>query len=546
MLTWSTSVPTAYSTILSVPEETYCVYFELIIMSERGKSAFVGVVFTVFLLYSIFAAFLPPDPSIIQHRWPQPRSPYRDANISTSIPNVSTTISSDVGTTPEPVHNCSASKTLVYIKSHKTGSTTLQTIVNRFGFYHNLSFVFNKKSSYNGHFYFIPVTVKSPQTYFLPPLGVRAGDYRKYKDYDMLAVHVRYNRTAMDKFMKKDVKYISIIREPSDQWESAFTQFLFEDAFPDAKSIPKEKWIEMFLEKPSFYREKLHYMKFENVMGRRWYYAQNSQMYDLGLDTGHSFYNETIINATIRSIDKEFVMILVLEYFDESLLILKKELCWDYEDIVYIPKNLRDSRRNLTDEVRQKIREFNYADVLLYDYFNKTLWRKIKEYGPKFEEDLQYFKNLNQHITNECGNANRNTFKKGKRIFKYKDSEFSPKKNATFFCRTVAENKRALFQRVYERQNPYKKRPRPPAKTLPKQEPSRVSAARNRIQETAIAAKARAVRLLQAHNAKINSGIAKTSGASTNMTNNNPTSQLTPKKNIDAPVAEHEDEHRPI
>ena len=270
----------------------------------------------------------------------------------------------------------------------------------------------------------------------------------------MLAVHVRYNRTAMDGFMKKGTKYISIIREPSAQWESAITQFLFEDAFPNASAIPKEKWIDKFLKKPSYYREKIRFLSYEGVMGRRWYYAQNSQMYDLGLDAGRAFYNETIINATIRKLEREFTLILITEYFDESLLILKKELCWDFNDIVYVPKNLRESRRNLTDAVRHKIRKFNYADVLLYNHFNNTLWKKIEEYGPKFEHDLRYFREINHHIFQQCGNNTSHLEKRGKRVVKYK--EFSPKKNATMFCRTVAENKGVLFRRVYDRQNLFK------------------------------------------------------------------------------------------
>ena len=371
-------------------------------------------------------------------------TPISDASRTTSITEI----------TPEPIQTCTSWKTLVFIKSHKTGSTTLQTIVNRFGFFHNLSFVFNKQSAKNGHFYFLPVTSDSPAKYFLPPLNVSAKDFKMYTNYDMLAVHVRYNRTAMDGFMKNGTKYISIIREPSTQWESAFSQFLFEEAFPNASAIPSESWIDKFLEKPSYYRERLRSMSYEGVMGRRWYYAQNSQMYDLGLDTGRDFYNETIINATIRKLEKEFTLILITEYFDESLLILKKELCWDFDDIVYLPKNLRISRRNLSDAVRQKIRLFNYADVLLYDYFNKTLWKKIKEYGPKFEHDLRYFRELNQDIFQQCGNNASKTAKRGKRIIKYK--EFSAKKNATIFCRTVAEYKGVLFRRVYDRQNPYK------------------------------------------------------------------------------------------
>ena len=356
-------------------------------------------------------------------------------------------------TTSASIENCTRWKNLVFIKSHKTGSTTLQTIVNRFGFFHNLSFVFNKKYPENGHFYFLPVTVDSPRKYFLPPLNVRAGAYELYINYDMLAVHVRYNRIAMDKFMKKGTKYITILREPSTQWESAFDEFLFEDAFPNASAIPEDSRIDKFLKKPFYYRERLRFLPYEGVMGRRWYYAQNSQMYDLGLDADNDFYNKTVINATIRKLEKEFTLILIMEYFDESLLILKKELCWEFHDIVYFPKNMRESRRNLNDAARYKIRRFNHADVLLYNYFNNTLWEKVKEYGPKFEHDLRYFRELNHHIFQQCGNDTALIANKGTRVMKYKD--FLPKENATLFCRTVAENKKVLFRRIYDRQNPY-------------------------------------------------------------------------------------------
>ena len=341
----------------------------------------------------------------------------------------------------------------MFIKTHKTGSTTLQTIVNRFGLFHNLSFVFNRRSSYNGHFYFLPVTAASPQKYFLPPIHVRQGDYKNYKNYDMLAVHVRYNRTAMDVFMRNGTKYITIIREPSSQWESAFEHFMFQEAFKNSSKIPKERWLGEFLSRPSYYREKLRLMKWENVMGRRWYYAQNNLMYDLGLDPEMGFYNETTINATIKRLDMEFTLILLTEYFDESLLVLKKELCWEYEDIVYFPKNQREARRNISEEIRDKIRKWNHADTLLYDHFNKTLWRKVQEYGPSFEADLAYFQDFNNYIFTECVDPST-VLTTSTRTHKYK--EYEPKENATLFCQTVAEHKRQLFDRIYERQNPYK------------------------------------------------------------------------------------------
>ncbi len=342
---------------------------------------------------------------------------------------------------------CSPQNQIAFIKTHKTASTTLQTIVNRYGFFQNLSFVFNKNSINNGHFYFIPLTPRNQQRLFLPPLKVRFTDYPRY-NFDIIAVHVRYDRVTMEKFMKKNTKYISIIRDPVTQWESAFDFFKFQDAFgPNMTQIPEDMWIETFLNNPSFYREKLKHLWYENVVGRRWYYARNSQIFDFGLDSS-KFDDEVVINNTIKHLEQEFTFILLAEYFDESLLILKKEFCWKYEDIVYLRKNTRVKRRKLSTDVQQRIRDWNRADWLLYQYFNKTFWNKVINYGPHFDQDLVYFRNFNLEIFQKCASKNV------ARI--YKNIEFIPKTNSSLFCRTIAGDKQSLFRRIFNRQNPMK------------------------------------------------------------------------------------------
>ena len=124
-----------------------------------------------------------------------------------------------------------------------------------------------------------------PEKSFLPPLKVETGDYDNYKNYDILSQHVRYNRTLMRRLMRRDTKYITIIREPSAQWESAFDALMFYQAFgKDHGEIPSKKWLTTFLEKAwSYYREKLRFISYDGLRALHWYYAQNSQMYDLGL-----------------------------------------------------------------------------------------------------------------------------------------------------------------------------------------------------------------------------------------------------------------------
>ncbi|XP_077986077.1 uncharacterized protein LOC144440565 [Glandiceps talaboti] len=60
----------------------------------------------------------------------------------------------------------------------------------------------------------------------------------------------------------------------------------------------------------------------------------------------------------------------------------------------------------MSTSLRDKIYKWNSLDVKVYDRFNKTLWRKIKEYGEDFEKDLQEFRRLRDAVSRDCGDEN--------------------------------------------------------------------------------------------------------------------------------------------
>ena len=110
-------------------------------------------------------------------------------------------------TVPEPLQRpCTPGRPvqrLVYLKTHKTASTTLKQPLERFGYTRNLSFALaaNKKPSGNCFDYDYGADVASS---FLPPIGAVRGSAPKagYK-YDMMSIHIRYKRAIMDTFMKE-------------------------------------------------------------------------------------------------------------------------------------------------------------------------------------------------------------------------------------------------------------------------------------------------------------------------------------------------------
>ncbi|XP_071950491.1 uncharacterized protein [Antedon mediterranea] len=347
--------------------------------------------------------------------------------------------------------NCSPSKTNVaFIKTHKTGSTTLGHLINRYGYHNRLSFVMNKHSRHNGHLVYYNVTKDSPRLKFLPPIGVKMRDYNNYK-YNIIAIHVRYNRHAMDSFMKPNTKYISIIRDPGSQFESAFSHFQFDDAFPINErrkfNTTKDK-LEHFLKKPNQYRDRLKLMSWENSMGLRWYYARNNQAFDLGLD--HKYHmNTNMVQKFIDRLGREITVVLLTEYLNESLLVLRKKMCWTWSDILYIAKNRRPQVETLPELLREKIRSWNAVDTMMYNHFNRTLWKQVKEYGENFQEDLSMFKEMLNQVFTECVSTQYQ--KSQGRDFHW--VEYQPRVGSSYECKLLVESKKKLFKKIWTRQD---------------------------------------------------------------------------------------------
>ena len=128
----------------------------------------------------------------------------------------------------------------------------------------------------------------------------------------------------------------------------------------------------------------------------------NGMFFDLGLKTAN-YHRTAAVRDAISDVEDEFSLVLVYEYLDESLVLLKRKLCWELDDILYI-KPFSDNIQ--TQEVNiaklKKIREWSLADFSLYQYFNKSLWNQIAEQGEDFQHEVAYFKMKNKQLNKDC------------------------------------------------------------------------------------------------------------------------------------------------
>ena len=271
-----------------------------------------------------------------------------------------------------PVHH------ILFLKTHKTGSSTMANIFFRYGDSRNLTFVLS------------PSTLLGwPHKFHIThPLRLFS------KVPNILCSHARFNKKPMNwLFPRETSKYVTILRNPVDNFESVFNFAQLGKQFGFGDNLDA---LEKFLTKGIDY-DSTH-------KGLMTHLSRNPMMFDLGLSP--KFYqNLTAVKKYIRFLNKEFDLVMIMDYFDESLVLMKRLLCWELEDILYVKLNARldkEIAKDLSKTVQENIKRWNMADVLLFDHFNATFWRKVKMEGPSFDDDLAAFRRKKENIKSLC------------------------------------------------------------------------------------------------------------------------------------------------
>ena len=199
--------------------------------------------------------------------------------------------------------------------------------------------------------------------------------------------------------MPIDTTYVTILRDPADQFESAFRFFELSKIL----GIEAEEPLRTFLDKPWMFLERKLSQNMTALEFQRVQLSRNGMLFDLGIDPETADISEHV-NNYITQIDHDFSLVMLMEYFDESLILLKRLLCWSLDDILYFPMNKRvvPDRISISGELRDQIRTWNMADSLLYEYFNKTFWRKVRDQGKDFYQEVRLFRSKLQQMRRAC------------------------------------------------------------------------------------------------------------------------------------------------
>ncbi|XP_006825848.1 galactosylceramide sulfotransferase-like [Saccoglossus kowalevskii] len=250
-------------------------------------------------------------------------------------------------------------------------------------------------------------------------------------EYNMLVSHVPFNKTAIDRVIR-NATYITILRHPVATYESIFGYFKFDKYFKIERNNTSDDPFETFLSNSDEYFRNVKDSYFKTLL-------RNRQMFDVGLEL-KNYNNESLVDNVIQQASNEFDLVMIAEYFDESLVLLKNLLSWDFEDILYLEKNKRNNnlRFQIDSRKRQRILEINEADYKLYQHFNKTFWNKVEAYGDGFHEDVATFRGMLQKMRTGCVDEGKfvidNKNRRNSTLLKNNAPTYCPKVNRDDFA----------------------------------------------------------------------------------------------------------------
>lgn len=133
-------------------------------------------------------------------------------------------------------------------------------------------------------------------------------------------------------------------------------------------------------------------------------FGLNMQMFDLGFDPTQ-VPSEDDLRAEFDKLNRRFDLVMILERFHESLVLLKHLLCWTTNDVAYLKINALGSRAkyNFTAEDKARVRALSTLDVALYDYFSKRFDDKVRHFGKtKMQWELEQLQKANDFLQRKC------------------------------------------------------------------------------------------------------------------------------------------------
>lgn len=169
----------------------------------------------------------------------------------------------------------------------------------------------------------------------------------------MVAFHARFDARSWTRVISRNDSsafYVASVRDAAEQFRSLYTfvgygSFYGSGRLANFLRAPRLYFRHSYIRPAQRLRQSgLPYSRWPEAIGRdaalRLPPARNPQLFDFGMRP--SLFNDAAaVHRKIDEIDRTFNLIIILERIDESLLLMRRMLCLDWEEILLMHTNER-------------------------------------------------------------------------------------------------------------------------------------------------------------------------------------------------------------
>ncbi|XP_064636968.1 galactose-3-O-sulfotransferase 2-like [Lineus longissimus] len=296
---------------------------------------------------------------------------------------------------PVQSRSCRPKKHFVFVKTHKCSSTTLASLLRKYALDYNLTMA-------------LPLKPVVPRLLFTQSLGfpdvVSRKDIYRIGEMERRGIpletsyfHQRFDLNTWKSVMPPDTVYLAVLREPLDQLRSAIG---YMGILGEHFKGPVQQKIYDFYSDP---KAKHFYFKHRHTT---YSWTKSFMAFTLGLVPQNA--SMDVAERYLQEADGVFDLVLLTEYLFESIVLLRRRMCWTIRDVVFMRLNSEVKEgMKYPEELYKKSRAWNTVDHLFYDHFEKKLLRDISN-EDNFQEELEHFKEVNYNVNRFCEQVTAN------------------------------------------------------------------------------------------------------------------------------------------
>lgn len=248
-----------------------------------------------------------------------------------------------------------------FIKTHKTGGSTIANILHRLGDARGLRFLLPADNIWLGW----------PEPFPGRWAGQQKGETPNHQ-FDVICNHAVFNKAQMSEFLKPTPFFFTILRHPLRQIESAFNYFpAVSGEFRWSRGLRFLEGVAQGGDIPNPVAQSCFRNPQAHDLG--WYEWSGGQEQDQ---------NEDAITSWIGQLNQDLDFVMLNEHFDEGLVLLRRRLGLSLDDVAEVSLKVSQGKHvpPSADEA-SKIQQLLRVDSALYQHFNQTFWSEWESAG---------------------------------------------------------------------------------------------------------------------------------------------------------------------